>query len=619
MKPDVDAESLHGQGSVDSDLTQHDSSPSSALNRSLRWTGALLLLVPVVMYFAFIHAYGVNAIYYDQWDNIGLLTHTRYLFDSYSHTTLAGLWAQHGEDRLFFPNLVVLALGHLTNMNILTELYISGTLLVVALALVIVAHRQDVPTTRLLFYLPVAFLVLTLGQNENTLFGFNLWLYMVIASLAATIFLLDLQEQQVGGVVFAAAIIVAVVGSYSALDGLAIWPAGLVILLWRRRPRRFVLTWCVSAAVTAVVLFYDYHLYGTGAGGGGSGYVFTHPLLGSEFFFYLVGNLTGGRLPLVGGSDPAIIAMGIAIVLLAVTCLAVAVHGRQLGLSRSPVGPALICFGILLAVVVAVGRSSLGLAGAEQSRYVTEDLLILVGCYLCLLEGWPALSRRSVPAAPMHAFKDGSGFRPMPIVRGRELIYALRVIAIVFIVVEVAGGVENGFRDGPASRSLFLRADLVAAHAACAPDALIKSALFPNQGYAWSNVRALAVAARRNRLSFFATSQASRFEHMRLPGTSNPIPQTRVLKPADEATLRGSVFLVASASTNCAIQSVHFQIDGMDGQRDEVLPTAHSPFGYLADWSTTHVPNGPYTLQSTVRDVEGHTGTSRPVVVNVRN
>ena len=156
--------------------------------------GAVLLLLPVGLYFWFVYRYGVNAIYYDQWENIGLLTHTRYLFNSYSHTTVAMLWAQHGEDRMFLPNLVVLALGRLTNMNIMTELYISGTLLVLAFTLIIVAHRQDVPRTRLVLYVPAAFLVLTFGLIENTLFGFNLWLYMVIAALASTIFLLDLER-----------------------------------------------------------------------------------------------------------------------------------------------------------------------------------------------------------------------------------------------------------------------------------------------------------------------------------------------------------------------------------------------------------------------------------------
>jgi hypothetical protein len=194
MKVEVGTTPAREIGDADSGNGKRAPVSSNGLTRLVLCAGALLRLVPVVMYLAFIHEYGVNAIYYDQWENIGLLTHTRYLFNSYSHTTVAMLWAQHGEDRMFLPNLVVLALGRLTNMNIMTELYISGTLLVLAFTLIIVAHRQDVPRTRLVLYVPAAFLVLTFGLIENTLFGFNLWLYMVIAALASTIFLLDLER-----------------------------------------------------------------------------------------------------------------------------------------------------------------------------------------------------------------------------------------------------------------------------------------------------------------------------------------------------------------------------------------------------------------------------------------
>src|ERR1017187_9885005 len=81
---------------------------------------ALLLLIPIALYFWYIHQYGVNSIYYDQWNDVALLTHTRYFFEPYSgHTTIRMLWMQHNESRTFFPNLIVLALGVLTHLNVL--------------------------------------------------------------------------------------------------------------------------------------------------------------------------------------------------------------------------------------------------------------------------------------------------------------------------------------------------------------------------------------------------------------------------------------------------------------------------------------------------------------------
>ena len=91
---------------------------------------AALLLIPAIVYFWFVHVYGVNAIWYDQWDNIALLTHSNYFYNSYAgHTSLSMLWTQHNENRMLFPNLVVLALGALTHLNVLTEEYLSAALL----------------------------------------------------------------------------------------------------------------------------------------------------------------------------------------------------------------------------------------------------------------------------------------------------------------------------------------------------------------------------------------------------------------------------------------------------------------------------------------------------------
>ena len=153
---------------------------------------ALLLLIPVATYFWYVHQFGVNAIWYDQWDNIALLTHSSFLFHSYAgHTSLSMLWSQHNENRMLFPNLVVLALGSLTHLNILTEEYLSAVLLVIAVSLIVLANRRDLAPVHWIVYLPVAFLMLSVGQFGDTLFGFQLAWYIVLLALAAVIFLLD--------------------------------------------------------------------------------------------------------------------------------------------------------------------------------------------------------------------------------------------------------------------------------------------------------------------------------------------------------------------------------------------------------------------------------------------
>ena len=50
-----------------------------------------------------------------------------------------------------------------------------------------------------------------------------------------------------------------------------------------------------------------------------------------------------------------------------------------------------------------------------------------------------------------------------------------------------------------------------------------------------------------------------------------------------------------------------------------MLHGARFAYGFLGDWSTKDVPNGVYTVQSTIRDASGATRTSRPIAVTVRN
>ena len=115
--------------------------------------------IPAVSYLWMIHADGVNVIYADQWDDVALIGH------AYSGTLhLSTLWAQHYENRIFFPNLIVLALAYTTHFNVVTEEYLSALMLFGATALVICAHKRRSPERRWIWYCPVAFLLLSLAQ-----------------------------------------------------------------------------------------------------------------------------------------------------------------------------------------------------------------------------------------------------------------------------------------------------------------------------------------------------------------------------------------------------------------------------------------------------------------------
>ncbi len=101
---------------------------------------------------------------------------------------------------------------------------------------------------------------------------------------------------------------------------------------------------------------------------------------------------------------------------------------------------------------------------------------------------------------------------------------------------------------------------------------------------------------------------------------SNPPASTAVLIPSGGASVSGaSSLLDASASSPAGLASVTFELSG-GTLSDRVIGTATPTlYGWLAQWDTTKVPNGGYTLQSVVTDKLGLATTSAVVSVVVAN
>ena len=96
--------------------------------------------------------------------------------------------------------------------------------------------------------------------------------------------------------------------------------------------------------------------------------------------------------------------------------------------------------------------------------------------------------------------------------------------------------------------------------------------------------------------------------------------QTTVLVPSNGATLSGSkAVLDASTAGTGAVTSVQFEVTG-GTLSDQVVATAVlTIYGWIAQWNTITVPNGPYTLNSVATEVGGTTATSPGVTVTVEN
>jgi hypothetical protein len=536
---------------------------------------------------------------------------------------LSNIWAQHNEDRIVFPNLIVLALAHTTHFNIHIEDYLNGVLLTASAALLIMTHKRRCPATPWLFYVPVVVIMFSFVQVGNTLFGFQLAWYLIMLTLAGTLYLLD--NPELSWLILIGAIVLAFVGSLSSLQGLLIWPTGLILLSYRRRGKRLYVVWIASAIAT--VLLYSYHFSST-VGGTNNSYVFNHPVTSLEFFFSAIGDVVGQQLPYYGRNN-VVIAFGVVIVAVAIWVLVV--YGSRRDDTGSPIGVALTCFGLLFAATITSGRTAYGLWYAESSRYSTFDLFILMGTYLTVLEARPSRSTQAVagavvtPKDPSVTSSPSDHWVALRSRGGRLIDQSLRIVRVFVlgsILVLAVLGTRNGLSLADAWHGKLTTASNVTVNIKKAPNVLVSAVLYPLPLDDVGFVRRMAQVAQTQGLSMFATSAASQYAKEGLPPETNFV--ARMGAPKNGATLNGTVFLdgaasLAFGSVNVTASKVEFEITGKTIQPRIIGPGGFTVYGWLAAWATNYVPNGEYEIRTVAYDFSGKTAYSPSVTVTVAN
>lgn len=151
--------------------------------------------------------------------------------------------------------------------------------------------------------------------------------------------------------------------------------------------------------------------------------------------------------------------------------------------------------------------------------------------------------------------------------------------------------------------------------------------------YRWIKNIAASAAWRQQTVAFVApanSKQVSFFHYMAANGSltvddysltadaatpppANSAPQVSLTSPAANATVSGTVDILATASDDKAVANVQFKLNGANlGAADTVAPYAYS-------WSTTALTNGTYTLSAVATDNEGISTASNGVQVTVSN
>lgn len=279
---------------------------------------------------------------------------------------LPWLWRQHNEHRVLPMKLVMGPLALLTGWSTVAEMYVSVGLAAVIVLALLAIWRRGGEERSLLVFAPVAWLVCSLGQYQNMLYGMQMCYYLTVAGVAWAVALLARRTR----LALAGAVVCAFLASYSTVNGFLVWPAGLaMLLLWRERAARTA-AWVAAGAGCVLLYLVDFmrpaNTPAIQLGARGLTAI-------GDFTLCLIGQ------PLAAGSFAWYPVLG-----LAVLGLAAWLGWRRLGRGRSAADvplAGLVLFGLLSAGVVAVGRAAFGIQALE-SRYIAYTSLAIAGLYL---------------------------------------------------------------------------------------------------------------------------------------------------------------------------------------------------------------------------------------------
>ena len=344
----------------------------------LKFILSALMAIPVLFYFWYISTYGVNVLFWDEW--VGFCP----FYDKLQSGTLsfADLFTQHNEHRLFFPRIIFLLLGCFSNLNTVVNMYFSALLLVFTLAIIFYSYIRffGYSEKSLLGFIPVPFLLFSFVQYENTLWGFQIAWYMLILFSVLSFVLLENIER--GYILLVLAIISGVIASYSSLQGILVWPVGIVYFIFRGASEKdnrlfwlkISLSWTIIALLVVSLYFVNYHKPGYDPS---IFFIFLHPVDGLKYFLSLI----SGIVPLQSLSG-AIILGSLLLVFYFYVILRV-FKLRGVSLFYLPI--LLIFFSLFFDIINTIGRSGLGIGCAFVSRYTSFNLIGVIGIYLALL------------------------------------------------------------------------------------------------------------------------------------------------------------------------------------------------------------------------------------------
>jgi hypothetical protein len=377
---DAVAEVLTAQGA---DAVAGQSRPA-VLNWTWQAVRAGVTLLPFVFTALVVFRYAVVVPWMDQFEIVKIIQQS-----DAGTLTLGDFFAQHNEHRIFFPKLVMFGLAEITHWNMYYELGFSLLLALGTFGLLYQMIRRTLRERWPLWIgvLLTSVIVFSPIQAENWLWGFQLTWFLNIFGIVAAVWALASWNTSRPWLRVTVGLAGATLATYSLASGMFIWLAGVPLLLFQPKLRRWLLVW--AAVAIAEITFYFSGLAGT------RGMSQIPTLLDSKrsYVEYVAVFLTRPVVP----SYDLTAALAAATILIGTLILA---SGYLYRYHRPEVVRLLpwLClafYAIIAAAMTGTSRVVLGVPQAYVSRYTTIAQFLLLANVMVWLTLWEVALRQS--------------------------------------------------------------------------------------------------------------------------------------------------------------------------------------------------------------------------------
>jgi hypothetical protein len=345
---------------------------------------AIICLLPCGIALNFIKAYGVNVPVVD--DYIFVEGFSQLASGNFSPDFFLGL---HNGHCLLFGKILMLILGSITHFNIIAEMYLSCTFLILTFLLICSLAFKTLgrkPST-LSLMAPVSMLLFGLRPWDVFLNGSVYLNSMTIFFVVLTFILLERTDKEEGvSKTFIAAIITGIFGTFSgSAAGALLWPIGSFQIL--RTPLQETFKSAKCRMWTTLMISFG-ALYGALLSSANKSISRAHSESIVTSLTHKLAAIPDYLFTLIGSpfcADPKVVmTYGIAILLtyfsIVVLFLVKRPYSKHTAAFRAAVS--LFLFGLAAVALITYGRSDRGYLEATASRYVQFSELLLLGAYL---------------------------------------------------------------------------------------------------------------------------------------------------------------------------------------------------------------------------------------------